>query len=71
MIAPVRDPKPSPASLDVLRLLAEGYPQREVARIRGTSLDTVHRQVERLRDRLGAKSTPHAVAIAMRSGWLL
>lgn len=61
----------SPPELANLRWLAHGLSQVDVARARGVSIETVKMQVERARLKLAAKTTAHAVAIAMRQGQIL
>lgn len=50
---------------DVLRLLARGCTQLEVAKRRGTSIETVRKQTKMIRARLDAKTTAEAVAVAV------
>ena len=49
----------------VLRRLAMGDTQLEVAAHEGKSLETVRKQTKVIRARLGAKTNAHAVAIAV------
>jgi DNA-binding CsgD family transcriptional regulator len=53
---------------DTLRYLAHGLRIRDVARLRAVSVNTVRKQVWTSRTKLGAKTTAHAVAIALRHG---
>jgi DNA-binding CsgD family transcriptional regulator len=52
----------------ILRLYSHGLTARMVADERGTSPETVRTQTTHLRLKLAAKTTTHAVAIAMRAG---
>jgi DNA-binding CsgD family transcriptional regulator len=52
----------------ILRLYSHGLTSRMVADERGTSPETVRTQTKLLRLKLAAKTTTHAVAIAMRAG---
>jgi DNA-binding NarL/FixJ family response regulator len=54
--------------LRLLRLLSRGYDGRRLGRELGYSEATVRRRVHDLRLRLGARSTIHAVVIAVRAG---
>ncbi|MFD1734285.1 response regulator transcription factor [Deinococcus malanensis] len=58
----------SPRELEVLRLLAEGRSNREVAQKLTLSEKTVARHVENVFNKLGVHSRASAVAIAIREG---
>jgi DNA-binding CsgD family transcriptional regulator len=62
---------PSPRQLEALRLVAEGYRQREVGRRLGVSEQTVKNQLQVAYARLGATNAAHAIAILddRRPGW--
>jgi DNA-binding NarL/FixJ family response regulator len=66
---PARPPL-TDAQLDALRLLAEGYSTKEIARALNTSADAIDHAVERATKRLGASHRTQAVAIALREGML-
>jgi DNA-binding CsgD family transcriptional regulator len=58
----------TPRQLDVLRLIADGLTADAVARRLGIGLVTVRAHLLHVRQALGARSTTHAVAIAVRTG---
>lgn len=58
----------SPAQNRLLLLLADGYSKPEIARATGWSYETLKDYSERIRLKLGARNTTHAVAIAIRNG---
>lgn len=55
-------------STQVLQLIANGYHQKEIARILFLSLETVKWHLKAIRRKLSALTTSHAVAIALREG---
>lgn len=61
---------PSPREVEVIRLIADGRPPKQVARDLGMSHHTVKDHLDALRRKLGAANTTHAVALALRSGVL-
>lgn len=56
--------------IEVLQLKADGLMAVQIAERLGISRNTVRTHMEHVRIRLGAFSTPHAVAIALREGWI-
>lgn len=71
--------KPTPRQTEILALFAEGYTMRGVARELGISWHTVKSHVfprmvgsghSGLLERIGATNITHAVAIALREGWI-
>lgn len=62
------DPKPglSTRQQAVLRLVAQGYTLHQVGEHLGIGYKTVQEHAERAREKLGAKTLPHAVAEALR-----
>ncbi len=60
----------SPREIDVLRLVADGLPNKGIARELGISEHTVKFHVGSLLGKLGAGSRAEAVSIAMRRGML-
>ena len=54
----------------VLGCVARGLTGRETARELGIARATVRGHLVQVRARLGARSTCHAVALALRQGWL-
>jgi len=61
---------PTPRQLRALELYATGLMYAEVGEAMGCSEDTVKDHLMRARRHLGAQTTAHAVAIAMRRGLL-
>lgn len=70
MTASIRIGPLLPYQLEALRLVANGLTDREIARVTGRSQDTVRTRVRRCVELLGARSRPHAVALAMGAGLL-
>lgn len=54
----------SPREHEVLWLLASGYAAKEIAAILGVSRHTVYEHFRAIRQRLLARSLPHAVQLA-------
>lgn len=54
----------------VLRLLAEGYTDREIAGMLYLAEDTIRTHRNAIRAKLGSKNTTMAVAMAIRNGWI-
>ena len=54
----------------ILRLYSHGLTRRMVADERGVGYETIKSQTEYLRHKLAAKTTTHAVAIAIRAGMI-
>lgn len=55
---------------DVLQHAADGHGARETAALLRLSEQTVPVYLKQARERLGARSTCHAVALAWRKGWI-
>lgn len=73
MVAETRHAEPvqlSPRELEVLRMLADGLANKEVAFRLGISEHTVKFHVASILSRLNASSRAEAVAIGMRNGWI-
>jgi DNA-binding NarL/FixJ family response regulator len=60
----------TPRELEILRLLADGLPQKEIARTLVVSSRTVARHIEHILAKLGVHSRAQAVAYAYRHGLL-
>jgi DNA-binding NarL/FixJ family response regulator len=58
----------TPAEINVLRLIAEGNANKEIAAQLSTSEDTVKGQVRNILSKLGAKDRTHAAMIGLRRG---
>src|SRR2546425_795209 len=63
--APAREPL-TPRELELLRYLAEGYTNKEIARAMVLAEDTVKKGVQTLIAKLGATDRTHAVVLALR-----
>ncbi|MEO6207734.1 MAG: response regulator transcription factor [Candidatus Limnocylindrales bacterium] len=63
--------RPSPRELVVLRMVAEGRTNRDVADALILSVKTVESVLRRLFDRYGVSSRTELVALARREGWLI
>lgn len=60
----------TPRELDTLRLAARGLEAYEIGLEVGTSENTVRTQLRKVRRKLGAANTAHAVALAAAGGLL-
>jgi len=60
----------SPRQRQVLTLAADGMTKDEIGRTLFIMEATVRRHMTDLREKLGARNTAHAVAIAVRRGWI-
>jgi DNA-binding NarL/FixJ family response regulator len=57
--------------LDLLRYLAEGHTNKEIARAMALAEDTVKKGVQTLIAKLGATDRTHAVVLALRSSLIV
>jgi DNA-binding NarL/FixJ family response regulator len=57
----------SPREMELLRYLAEGYTNKEIARVMVLADDTVKKGVQSLIAKLGAADRTHAVVLALRN----
>jgi len=57
----------TPRELELLRYMAEGYTNKEVARAMVLAEDTVKKGVQMLIAKLGAADRTHAVVLALRN----
>jgi DNA-binding NarL/FixJ family response regulator len=62
------DDTPSPVEVRVLRLIAEGMSNREIAAQLSTSEDSIKNHVKSVLSKLDANDRTHAVVIALRRG---
>jgi DNA-binding CsgD family transcriptional regulator len=69
-IRAAKSKKLSPAELRVLNLIADGMTIKEAALFLERSEYTLMQHMKVARRRLGAKNTPHAIRLAIRSGEL-
>lgn len=67
--APNDDPL-TPRERDVLRLVSEGYDTAEIASTLCFSERTIKSVIHGVTERLGLRNRPHAIAHAMKRGWL-
>ena len=61
-------PKLSAREVQVVALAARGYPNREIARALGLSLETVKTYLARMNRNTGARDRAHLVLLALRAG---
>ena len=59
-------PQISPRELEVMRLLALGNTNAEIGEQLGISPETVRNHIRNGRDRLGARTKAHAIALAFQ-----
>ena len=57
----------TPRELELLRYMAEGYTNKEIARAMVLAEDTVKKAVQTLIAKLGAADRTHAVVLALRA----
>ncbi len=62
--------EPTPRELEIVRLVAEGRPNKAVAESLGISLKTVESRLRHIFDRYDLHSRSELAALAMREGWL-
>ena len=60
----------SPRQLEILRLVAKGHSNEEIAQLLNISRQTVKNHLTAAMRALGARRRGQAVAAAMRAGWL-
>jgi len=61
----------TPRELEVLRLIAAGYSNREIAEALGTAEGTVKNQTSSILSKLGVRDRTRAVLKALEIGWLV
>jgi DNA-binding NarL/FixJ family response regulator len=61
----------TPRELEVLRLIAAGYSNREIADALGTAESTVKNQTSSILSKLGVRDRTRAVLKALEMGWLV
>ena len=62
------DRHPATREIEILRFVAEGYADAEIAERLGVRESLVAQAMERVVEKLGARSRPHAVTLAFRRG---
>jgi DNA-binding NarL/FixJ family response regulator len=60
----------TPRELEVLRLMAGGYSNREIADALGTAEGTVKNQASAILSKLGVRDRTRAVLKALELGWI-
>jgi DNA-binding NarL/FixJ family response regulator len=63
--------QPSRREVEILALIAVGMTNPEIGRQLFLSLETIKTYIARLLPRIGARNRAHAVAIAIRRGWIV
>lgn len=58
----------TPAQNRILLLLSDGWSKPQIARATGWGFEALRYHTEKIRLKLGARNTTHAVAIAIRNG---
>lgn len=66
----VTDEAPTARAVEILRRVATGQRQADIAAAMSISVDTIRRDLDGLRAYLNARNNAHAVAIALRTGLL-
>ena len=56
--------------LEILQLAADGHRYKQIGGMLSVSAETVKNQMANIFERLGAHDKAHAVAVAMREGWV-
>jgi len=64
----VSAPHPATREIEILRLVAEGYADAEIAERLGVRELLVAQAMERMIEKLGARTRVHAVTLAFRRG---
>jgi DNA-binding CsgD family transcriptional regulator len=62
--------RPSDRQTEILRLVADGYTNTQIAAHLYCSLRTVKNDLQDLQVRFGLRNRAHAAAHAIRSGWI-
>ena len=56
--------------MEILRCIAEGNPNKRIARALGISEQTIKNHISSILRRLNANNRTHAVVLAIQKGWL-
>lgn len=70
MVLPLHRPELTAREVEILRLIADGLQNRQIAEYLGLSEETVKTHIRHCLSKLPAHSRAHAVAIAFRQGLL-
>jgi DNA-binding NarL/FixJ family response regulator len=62
--------QPAGREVEVLRLLADGWDSADIAEVLGSSERTVKNVFQAIKHRYELRNRPHAVAYALRAGWI-
>lgn len=65
---PRREPVLTEREIEVLRLVADGHPNKQIARLLSVSVDTVKVHLKHIFEKLGAADRTYAVMVAIRLG---
>lgn len=60
----------TPREIAILRMVADGHPNKQIARQLGLSVETVKAQLKTIFSKLGVHDRTHAVTLAARRGYL-
>lgn len=63
-------PPPTPTQLTILKAISIGVPLKRIAYDRKVSMRTIEQHSYNLKKRIKAETMSHAVAIAIREGWI-
>ncbi len=63
--------RPTPRQLEAIALIARGMTYIEIGHEMGIGYWTVKDTLDDLRERVGARNTPHAIAVCVIHGWLV
>jgi DNA-binding CsgD family transcriptional regulator len=58
----------TPRQEEILIMLANGSPWKEIIHRLGISRNTLHNHIRAIREQLNAQNTTHAVSLAIRQG---
>lgn len=56
----------TPREIQVIAHVSDGNTQSSISTLLGITSDTVNAHLDNIREKLGARNTPHAVAIAFK-----
>lgn len=62
--------RPPDHDIELLELLAQGLTIDEIAQVRGVGAGAIEARLQATYEVLGARNDAHAVAMAVRAGWI-